>query len=424
MSGWLKITYLLFWYLCMAVAVAQPAPDARALFTRHNSSIYQIQVIDLAANNKSSTGSGFLVDQSGLVATNFHVIASLVDKPDDFKIEVIDSVDRIIHADLVVIDMVNDLAILKIDSPDFPVLELSEAVIQKGDTAYSMGYPYDLGITVVPGTYNGFASHSAKKIVHFTGSLNPGMSGGPAFNAQGEVIGVNVSTAGNQLSFLVPVEYLSALLLEAKKQAQENFLVSAAKQLKENSDRLIAELMEGNWETVPLGGAFALDEVTRFLRCWGSSKKIEREDDETPFWAERSCQTDHNIFVNNQLTTGKIELQFYWIETQHLSSLQFYNYYEKIFRNYRAGNYGSKDDLGPWVCAEEFVTAAEAENMITKAVFCTRAYKKLEGIFDILFLQGSVTDLDQAHMIHFTIAGATMESALRFTEKFTGSSVW
>ena len=46
----------------------------------------------------------------------------------------------------------------------------------------------------------------------FSGALNPGMSGGPAIDGIGQVVGVNVSTAGNDISFLVPVQFLSVLL--------------------------------------------------------------------------------------------------------------------------------------------------------------------------------------------------------------------
>ena len=50
----------------------------------------------------------------------------------------------------------------------------------------------------------------------FSGSLNPGMSGGPTLNEQGSVIGVNVATSGNEISFLVPAQYLAIILERLK----------------------------------------------------------------------------------------------------------------------------------------------------------------------------------------------------------------
>ncbi|MCB1694463.1 MAG: hypothetical protein KDI19_16945, partial [Pseudomonadales bacterium] len=197
-----------------------------------------------------------------------------------------------------------------------------------------------------------------------------------------------------------------------------------AGQLKDNSARMIGEMMDGDWSTVPLGGAHALDEVTGFLRCWGESKDQSNPVDKQPFWARRSCQTDHNIFVNRSFSTGKIELQFFWIESTDLNSIQFYNYYRSIFERYRPGNSGTRQDLGNWACDENFVEAGAGTDETTKAVFCARAYKKYKGLYDVLFLQGSVSAAHQAHMIHFTIAGTTRELAMQFIGKFMDSSVW
>lgn len=411
--------------LASTSARTQPDDNAQALFASTRESIFQVRVIDNAANNKSSTGSGFLVDESGLVATNYHVIASVVDTPGKYRIEVLThDEDDVRVAELVNVDVVNDLAILRVDPPSASPLGFSSATSLKGDTVYSIGYPYDLGITVVPGTYNGLAPHSANQRVHFTGSLNPGMSGGPAFNGDGEVIGVNVSTAGNQLSFLIPAAHLVRLIARSDFDGEPDFDAIIAGQLEANSERMITELLNGDWSTVPLGGAHALDEVTGFLRCWGQSKDESNPDDKTPFWTSRNCQTDHNIFINRGFTTGKIELQFYWVETHELNAIQFYNYYERIFSRYRPGNVGSKQDLGNWACDVDFVETEIRDAGLTKAVFCARAYKKLEGIYDVLFLQGSVSNAQTAHMIHFTIAGTTRDLARKFTERFMDSGVW
>ena len=126
---------------------------------------------------------------------------------------------------IVHVDVVHDLAILstEIKATDFLTLATQEPA--KGDRVYSIGYPYDLGVTVVPGTYNGLIPHSASPRVHFTGSLNPGMSGGPAFNGDDEVIGVNVATSGNQVSFLVPVHNLHDLVTEQQPHRQRILIV-------------------------------------------------------------------------------------------------------------------------------------------------------------------------------------------------------
>ncbi len=396
---------------------------ARITFDNTRDRIYQIRVMDISANTRSSTGSGFLIGDNGSIATNYHVIASAISSPDKYRIEILqeDEVMRYIGT-IVHVDVVHDLAILSTEIKATDFLTLATQAPAKGDRVYSIGYPYDLGVTVVPGTYNGLIPHSASPRVHFTGSLNPGMSGGPAFNGDNEVIGVNVATSGNQVSFLVPVHNLHDLVAEATTSPPKDLNRAIAEQLAANSERMITEMLEGNWETVTLGGANALNEVTGFLRCWGNSRDEDKATDDRPFWAQRMCQTDHNIFVNRGFNTGKIELQFYWIESDTLNGAQFYNYYESIFSGYRPGNSGREQDLGNWACQEGFVDNDASVN--TKSVFCARAYKEFEGIYDILFLQGSMDDKTEAHMIHFTLAGTTQDLAMRFTRRFMEAGAW
>src|SRR5438046_9463079 len=83
-----------------------------------------------------------------------------------------------------------------------------------------MGNPLDLGFTITEGIYNGLVEHSYNERIHFTGALNPGMSGGPAVTGEGNVIGVNVATrrGGQLVSFLVPARFAAALLQRVREQ--------------------------------------------------------------------------------------------------------------------------------------------------------------------------------------------------------------
>ena len=110
------------------------------------------------------------------------------------------------------VDVVNDLALLYWQDGSGNAFQLANSNPRQGEMIYSFGNPMDIGMTVVPGTYNGIKETSFFQRVHLTASINPGMSGGPALNSVGEVVGINVSTAGNQISFLVPVERLKTLL--------------------------------------------------------------------------------------------------------------------------------------------------------------------------------------------------------------------
>ena len=209
-------------WLLLGVSLAHMAhaDTARDLFKNHQQQIFQIRVIELASGNKSSIGSGFLISDSGHIATNYHVVSTYIQKPDRYRIEYIDHDHHTGDLSVVDIDVVHDLAIIKADITTSSHFELDASDIAKGTRIYSMGNPHDLGMSIIEGTYNGLLEKTLYDKIFFSGSLNPGMSGGPAINRDGAVIGINVSTAGNQLSFLVPVSYLITLFEEVQKSAQ------------------------------------------------------------------------------------------------------------------------------------------------------------------------------------------------------------
>lgn len=166
-------------------------------FAEFYSQVYQIRVISPQAGSKSSIGSGFQVSQDGLIITNFHVIASYVHAPERHKIEYQSHTGQKGSLTLLDFDVVNDLALLRHSNPSEKTLRLSDTALQKGQTVYALGNPRDYGTSLVKGPNNGLVEHSYDAQILFSASLNPGMSGGPALNSAGEVVGVNVATAGS-----------------------------------------------------------------------------------------------------------------------------------------------------------------------------------------------------------------------------------
>jgi len=163
-------------------------------------------VISPQAGSKSSIGSGFQVSRDGLIVTNYHVVSSFVQSPDTHEIEYQSHNGQKGSLKLLDFDVINDLALLRHSNPGDRVLGFAEQPLEKGETVYALGNPRDYGTSLVKGPNNGMVEHSYDEQILFSGSLNPGMSGGPALNERGEVVGVNVATAGSQLSFLVPSE--------------------------------------------------------------------------------------------------------------------------------------------------------------------------------------------------------------------------
>ena len=395
---------------------------ARDLFADYKSAILQIRIIDLTSGSKSTIGSGFPVDDSGLIATNYHVIQLAASEPQQYRIEYLTESNKTGELSLVDVDVVNDLALVKATDLDRKFINLAPKEPQIGMPVYALGNPLDLGLTVVPGTYNGINRAGYHPRVHFTGSLNPGMSGGPTIDREGQVVGINVATAGNQVSFLVPVSRLQSLVAGYKTRgaAIVNMQAYIGAQLLADQQEKFGRLLARDWQSISLGESKVLDELVPFVKCWGGSNS---SDDKAQFLsADRSCRSEDNIYLTSTFATGILEYQFIWLEANKLNPWQFYSYYERLFGDFAPGNRAGEEDVTDFQCDNGFTQGASGRQ--SKTVFCLRAYKDYPELYDILFLQGSVDDSDRALISHFTLAGVSKDNGLAFASKFMEVSQW
>jgi serine protease Do len=141
----------------------------------------------------ASLGSGFVIDSSGLIVTNNHVIANAE------QITVTLSDDTTLQAEVIGRDAVTDLALLKVE-PKTPLPAATWGDSNKakvGDWVLAIGNPFGLGGTVTSGIISATARdiHSSPydDFLQTDASINRGNSGGPMFNLAGEVIGINTA---------------------------------------------------------------------------------------------------------------------------------------------------------------------------------------------------------------------------------------
>ena len=137
---------------------------------------------------ENSVGSGFIVTEDGYIITNYHVIQG----KDSVKILTYDK--RVIQADIIGIDKLRDIALLKIEgSYDYILLADSDS-LQVGKKVIAIGNPLGLSFTVTEGIISGLdreGPNGLEEYVQTDVSLNPGNSGGPLISTQGEVVGMN-----------------------------------------------------------------------------------------------------------------------------------------------------------------------------------------------------------------------------------------
>lgn len=167
---------------------------------------------------RKGLGSGFIISQDGYVVTNNHVI----ERAEDIKVILEDGTE--FKAEVIGKDAKTDLAVLKIEAEyDFSAVEIGNSEqLRIGDWVMAIGNPFGLGYTVTSGIISakgrslGLGAYD--DFIQTDAPLNPGNSGGPLFNLNGEVIGVNtaISARGQGIGFAIPINLASNVINQLK----------------------------------------------------------------------------------------------------------------------------------------------------------------------------------------------------------------
>ena len=198
----------------LALGAPQVPATSEAAYARLKPSLFTIEIHSGNREAKSSLGSGYLVSADGLIATNYHVVASFIDDPVRNQLRAKSEAGEF-PLTLVQFDLVNDLALVRAAgalraSPWPSPMRLPKA----GERIISFGNPEGLGMSLIEGNANGFATKGVVPRLLLSMPLNSGMSGGPILNSRDQVVGTNVSVQwlSNSLSFGVPTQALEELL--------------------------------------------------------------------------------------------------------------------------------------------------------------------------------------------------------------------
>ena len=159
----------------------------------------------------SSEGSGFVIQASGYILTNNHVVADA----SEIKVRLKDG--RPFTAKLVGTDEKTDIAVVKIDAADLPVEELADSdAVRVGEIACAIGVPYNQKYSFTAGVVSakdrqlGISPDAYEDYIQTDASINPGNSGGPLVDLDGKVIGMNTLINGlnRGLGFAIPSNML------------------------------------------------------------------------------------------------------------------------------------------------------------------------------------------------------------------------
>lgn len=171
---------------------------------------YQEEQQPRGPSESSAMGSGFIVSADGYILTNNHVVESA----DEVLVRLHDR--RQLIAKVIGTDPRSDVAVLKVDASDLPVVSIGNSDnLEVGEWVLAIGSPFgfDFSVTagIVSATGRALPNESYVPFIQTDVAINPGNSGGPLFNLQGDVIGINsqiYSRTGSfsGLSFAIPIE--------------------------------------------------------------------------------------------------------------------------------------------------------------------------------------------------------------------------
>lgn len=414
-------------------AVARPGPASSV--SAHGQRIYegtrahllQVRTLLKDQDSQASVGSGFVVDASGLAITNYHVVSQFALRPERYRLAFTMAQGRIGSAELLAIDVVHDLALLRLRGAEgAPPIEFAplpfrapSAPLAKGERLYSMGNPLDVGFAVVEGVYNGTVERSFLPQIFFGGSLNPGMSGGPAVDDAGRVIGINVATRrdGEQVSFLVPAPLASALLQQGReaKPRTQPMHAEVTRQLKAHQAALVDAFVAQPWRSANHPRYRVPVPQEMFMRCWGSTSpetqkylRFERSD----------CVMNHAVYATPQLRAGMINVRHESYDGDRLGMLRFAQEYSESFANEHFG--GGFAATAPR-CKEGFT---DRDGLTLRTVACISALKRFEGLYNLSVLTTTVDHPTLGVQGRLDAVAVDFANTLRLTEHYLQGFGW
>lgn len=414
-----KLLFLLFYILVFSPQV-QAEMDTANIYSNVEKSVYQIRVINKQTGKKSSIGSGFVVNKNNILATNYHVVSEYINDPDVFSLEFLATNGDSGSLELIDFDIVHDLAVVKAKKPMGTPLKISY-LPKKGASLFSLGNPMDLGFTIVKGTNNGILSKDEDGNILFSGSLNPGMSGGPTLDEDGNIIGINVATSGNDISFLVPAEYLTIVLDRLKEnsyQPVDDRFAHSSEQLRLNSKKIVNKMLNSKWSGTRTGELIVPAELDKSMRCWDASRTPKKDDLFRTYFTR--CSNEDNIFISSRLNVGTINYEYIWLETEKLSPTRFYRRYEKLNSSV-IGSRATKRDVTNFSCHTDFTSVASQD---FKTTVCRRDYLKYEGLSDMLFTTALVGKKDKGFLFNLDFTGTDSQAALALFTRMLETFKW
>jgi hypothetical protein len=409
----------------LALAPLQAPPTSEAAYARLKPSLFTIEIHSGNREAKSSLGSGYIVGPGGLIATNYHVVAAFVDDPVRNQLRAKGEAGEF-PLSLVQFDLVHDIALVRAAGLAGSALALADMPPEVGERIISFGNPEGLGMSLIEGNANGFATKGVVPRLLLSMPLNAGMSGGPILNSRDQVVGTNVSVQwlSNSLSFGVPTKALRDLLARPPLQVTQAALKAETNRqmggLETKTLSALAEALRSNppEPALVIGGARSKPLPPAFA-CWDNRQEFQREG---VVKSQYGCDLQFTPAIEEVGPIASVQVQI-----EHFTTAQggygFYGYLPFHAQSHQSVPPRAAGDphLGPPECASNRVRVGqEAWKMTT----CAVAFKAYPGFFDLDLAATSLSRPKEAMFVSLSFKGFRLKSALELSRLIMENISW
>ena len=298
-----------------------------------------------------------------------------------------------------------------------------------------MGYALDVGLTITEGVANGLVEDSFTPRLHYSGALNSGMSGGPALDGRGVVVGVNVSNYyySQLVSFLVPATMGAELLAQKRRppvdfagedpdaapnKAETNDTAlkeSIGEQLVAHSKQLLSQLDEPI-PTQSSSGYLLPRKLASFVDC---SANGQPDADAKVEQTRISCSAGAALYVKEDLGIGEVSFAHDVFSTEKLGAWRFAR--RLSFNTDASVLYGDRKYVGPFACRRSTVAL---DGLDAYATICSRAYRDFEGLFDLLLRVVSLNEPKRGFSSQLNLLGVEFDDGMSLIGRYLAAIQW
>lgn len=410
---------------------APPSSLGQRIYSQTKPRLLQVRTLLKTQDSQSSVGSGFLVSNDGHLITNYHVVSQYALKPDRHRLVYVSADGQQGPLDLLAVDVIHDLALLKPADPKALAgrgaigFRPSSLALERGARMFALGNPLDVGFAVNEGAFNGPVERSFTETLFFGGAMSPGMSGGPALDEQGRLVGVNVAKRldGEQVSFLIPAKFAESLLNNARngKPITAPAYPQLTEQITAHQQHLTERFMALPWRSAGHSRYTIPVPQETFMRCWGQG--AGNSGNRGLQFEHTNCEMDSRLYINGSLALGHIGVRHEVYDGKRIGPLRFAERHSGSFGNEHFG-FKSGQTTAPQ-CKERTVHAGDsASGLPLRAVVCISAYKKLPGLYRMGVLVATLDQSTGGVQGRLDAVGVSFENGLKLAQHYINGFGW